>query len=73
MTGVLHLAASALPPVQQDYLNEARQMQALSFAAHIPLVCFGLAFPTFVLIAEGLHLRTGDPLYKTIAKRCPRR
>jgi len=44
-------------------------MQALSFAAHIPLVCFGLAFPTFVLIAEGLHLRTGDPLYKTIAKR----
>src|SRR3954470_6022052 len=44
-------------------------MQALSFAAHIPLVCFGIAFPTFVLIAEGLHLRTGDPMYKTLAKR----
>src|SRR3954466_9256980 len=44
-------------------------MQALSFAAHIPLRCFGLAFPPFVLIAEGLYLRTGDPLYKTIAKR----
>jgi cytochrome d ubiquinol oxidase subunit I len=69
VTGALHLAAAALPPVQQDYLNEARQMQALSFAAHIPLVCFGIAFPTFVLIAEGLHLRTGDPMYKTLAKR----
>src|SRR3954470_12194588 len=44
-------------------------MQALSFAVHIPLVCFGIAFPTFVLIAEGLWLRTGDPMYKTIAKR----
>ena len=69
MQSVLHFAAASLPPVQQDYLNEARQMQALSFAAHIPLVCFGIAFPTFVLIAEALHLRTGDPMYKTLAKR----
>jgi cytochrome d ubiquinol oxidase subunit I len=69
VTGALHLAAAALPPVAQEYLDEARQMQALSFAAHIPLVCFGIAFPTFVLIAEGLYLRTGDPLYKTLAKR----
>jgi cytochrome bd ubiquinol oxidase subunit I len=23
----------------------ARQMQALSLAAHIPIVCFGIAFP----------------------------
>ena len=32
-------------PVDQQYLFEARQMQALSFAVHIPLVCFGIAFP----------------------------
>ena len=44
-------------------------MQALSFAAHIPLVCFGIAFPAFVVFAEWLHLRTGDPLYKTLARR----
>jgi cytochrome d ubiquinol oxidase subunit I len=55
--------------VEQEYLDEARQMQALSFVAHIPLVCFGVAFPVFVLIAEALHLRTGDPLYKALAKR----
>jgi cytochrome bd ubiquinol oxidase subunit I len=59
----------AFGPVDQDYLFEARQMQALSFAAHIPLVCFGIAFPALVVFAEWLYLRTGNPLYKTLAKR----
>ena len=55
--------------VQQHYLLEARQMQALSFAAHIPLVCFGIAFPALVLVAEWLYLRSGDELYRTLARR----
>jgi cytochrome bd ubiquinol oxidase subunit I len=63
------LLAVALAPVEQGYLNEARQMQALSFAIHIPLVCFGIAFPTMVLFCESLWLRTGDPLYRTLAQR----
>jgi cytochrome d ubiquinol oxidase subunit I len=63
-------AASTLGgPVDQDYLLEARQMQALSFAVHIPLVCFGIAFPAMVLFVEGLYLRTGDPIYEALAKR----
>ena len=65
----LLLAAAPFAPVDQDYLFEARQMQALSFAVHIPIVCFGIAFPAFVLLLEGLWLRTCDPLYRTIAKR----
>ena len=56
-------------PVEQEYLLQARQMQALSLAVHIPLVCFGIAFPAMVLFLEGLWLRTGDPLYKAVAKR----
>jgi cytochrome d ubiquinol oxidase subunit I len=56
-------------PVEQEYLLQARQMQAMSFAVHIPLVCFGIAFPALVLFVEGLWLRTGDPLYKLLAKR----
>ena len=63
------LAAAPFAPVDQEYLFEARQMQALSFAVHIPLVCFGIAFPAFVLMLEGLWLRTGDPVYRTIAER----
>jgi len=55
--------------VNQEYLLQARQMQAMSFMVHIPLVCFGIAFPAMVLFVEGLWLRTGDPLYKLLAKR----
>src|SRR5215211_952817 len=68
-SGLVPLVADAFARVDQDYLLEARQMQALSFAVHIPLVCFGIAFPTLVLVVEWLHLRTGDPLYRQLAKR----
>jgi cytochrome d ubiquinol oxidase subunit I len=56
-------------PVQQDYLLEARQMQTLSFVAHIPLVCFAIAFPAMMLFVEWLYLRSGDEVYKTLARR----
>ena len=58
--------------VNQHYLFEARQMQALSLAVHIPLVCFGIAFPVLVLFAEWRYLRTGDQLYRTLARRWSR-
>lgn len=54
---------------ESDQVVWARQLQALSLIIHIPLVCFGIAFPAMVLFTEGLYLRTGDPLYKRIAKR----
>src|SRR5262245_51088456 len=47
-------------------------MQALSFAVHIPLVCFGIAFPAMVLFVEALWLRTGDAAYLALAKRWSR-
>src|ERR1700730_5829111 len=47
-------------------------MQALSFAVHIPLVCFGIAFPLMIAFVEWLHMRTGDPLYRTLARRWTR-
>jgi cytochrome d ubiquinol oxidase subunit I len=69
MTAVVLAAAAPFAPVDQEYLFEARQMQALSFAVHIPLACFGMAFPAFVVFMEALWLRTGDPVYRTVAKR----
>ena len=74
MLGAGHLLfapplGEAFQSADQDYLFQARQMQALSFATHIPLVCFGIAFPAIVLFVEGMHLRTGDPLYRTLARR----
>src|SRR5256714_6942054 len=64
--------AGALGPGEQHYLSQARQMQALSFAVHIPLVCFGIAFPALLLYVESLYLRTGDELYRTLARRWSR-
>ena len=64
--------AQALGPVQQDHLLQARQMQALSFAVHIPLVCFGIAFPVMVLVMEWMGHRTGEPVYLAIARRWSR-
>src|ERR1700730_12650561 len=68
----MSVLASALAPAHQQYLVEARQMQALSFVAHIPLVAFGISFPAMVLFVEWLYLRTGDPLYGTLARRWSR-
>src|SRR6201985_3409210 len=64
--------SAAFAPVHQQYLLEARQMQALSFAVHIPLVCFGIAFPAMVLFMEWLGMRTGDSVYRTVARRWSR-
>jgi cytochrome d ubiquinol oxidase subunit I len=61
--------SGALGKPDQQQLLLVRELQTLSFAFHIPLVCFGIAFPALVLFVEGLWLRTGDPLYKAIAKR----
>jgi cytochrome d ubiquinol oxidase subunit I len=71
MSWLLPIAAG-LAPEMQKYLTQARQMQALSFAAHIPLVCFGIALPTLLLSVEWLYLRTGDELYRTLARRWTR-
>src|SRR5918998_1407053 len=70
---VLSFAAArvieTLGPQSQPDALEARQMQALSLAVHIPIVCFGIAFPAMILFAEGLSLRTGNATYKALAKR----
>jgi cytochrome d ubiquinol oxidase subunit I len=47
-------------------------MQALSFAVHIPLVCFGIAFPAMVLFVEWMYGRTGDRVYGQLARRWTR-
>jgi cytochrome d ubiquinol oxidase subunit I len=66
--GVATLAAG-LTSVHQNYLLQARQMQALSFMVHIPLVCFGIAFPAMILFIEWRYLRTGEEVYRTLARR----
>src|SRR6201993_4322940 len=68
----LPLGAALAPVDHQQYLLRARQMQAMSFAVHIPLVAFAISFPAMVLFVESLWLRTGDELYLTLARRWSR-
>jgi cytochrome bd ubiquinol oxidase subunit I len=65
----LERVGGALGRSTQPDVLEARQMQALSLAVHIPIVCFGIAFPAMILFVEGLYLRTHDATYKALAKR----
>src|SRR3712207_6179674 len=65
----LDRVGGALGRSTQPDMLEARQMQALSLAVHIPIVCFGIAFPAMILFVHGLYLRTGDATYKALAKR----
>ena len=69
MTALLAAVVDTLGGGPQPDLLEARQMQALSLGVHIPLVCFGIAFPAMFLFVEGLYMRTGDATYKALAKR----
>src|SRR3954452_5321904 len=70
LAGLVLQAGGALgPSADQEHLFQARQMQALSLGWHIVIVCFGVAFPVIVLFVEALGLRTGDPVYRTLAKR----
>ncbi len=59
----------ALGQTDQQNLLPARELQAMSFIVHIPLVCFGIALPAMFMFVEGLYLRTGNPVYKALAKR----
>jgi cytochrome d ubiquinol oxidase subunit I len=68
MVGPALVAAGFTAP-QQEYLFQARQMQAMSFAVHIPLVAFAIALPSLVVFTEWMHVRTGNPVYRTLAKR----
>src|SRR2546421_5460135 len=45
----------AFAPIEQEYL--------------LPLVCFGIALPAMVLFAEWRYLTSGDPLFRTLARR----
>jgi cytochrome bd ubiquinol oxidase subunit I len=66
---VLSITPQVMAAADQHCLFLARQLQALSLAVHIPLVCFGIAFPAMVLFAEWRYLRSGDRLFRTLAKR----
>ena len=50
-------------------LFAARSMMAMALAFHIVFACVGMGMPILMVMAEGLWLRTGNPVYLDLAKR----
>jgi len=50
-------------------LLAARVQMATSLAFHIIFAVIGIALPLMMVIAEALWLRTGDPVYRLLARR----
>jgi cytochrome d ubiquinol oxidase subunit I len=50
-------------------LDLARAQMGLSLAFHIVFAAVGVALPLLMAIADFLHLRTGDPDYRTLSRQ----
>ncbi len=54
---------------RMNNLMAARSQMAMSLAFHIIFAVIGVALPLMMVFAEGLWLRTGNPVYRTLARR----
>ena len=50
-------------------LMVARSQMATSLGFHIIFAALGMGLPLLMVIAEGIHLKTGNPFYLALAKR----
>lgn len=55
-----------------DAVTAARTLMGLSLAFHICFSAIGIGMPLMLLIAEGMHLRTGNTMYREMARRWTR-
>lgn len=51
-----------------DHLHSAHALMGISFVFHIIYVAFGIGFPLLLFIAEMMHLKTGNELYRRVAR-----
>jgi cytochrome d ubiquinol oxidase subunit I len=52
-----------------NHLVAGRAQMGTSLAFHLSFAVFGVGLPVMMSIAEGLHLRTGDPVWLALARR----
>jgi cytochrome d ubiquinol oxidase subunit I len=66
MTALLHMSA-VLAAAHE--VVPARAQMATTLGFHIILACFGIAFPTIVLVAEYIGVKRADEVAMTLARR----
>lgn len=64
MTGPSSVAFGAV-----SHLTAGRGQMGTSLSFHLFFAVLGVGLPLMMLIAEGMHLRTGDPVWRGLARR----
>src|ERR1700753_3946436 len=52
-----------------SHLTAARTQTGTSLSSHLFFAVLGVGLPVMMLAAEGMHLRTGDPTWRALARR----
>ena len=61
---------SGLAPIAAiTHLTAGRAQMGTSLSFHLMFAVLGVGLPLMMLAAEGIHLRTGDPLWRALARR----
>src|SRR2546423_15575321 len=54
------------------HLTAGRAQMGMSLAFHLAFAVLGVGLPLMMLVADGMHLRTGDPVWRALAPRWAR-
>ena len=60
---------SSLPLAAISHLTAGRSQIGTSLSFHLFFAVLGVGLPLMMLVAEGMHLRTGDPVWRALARR----
>jgi cytochrome d ubiquinol oxidase subunit I len=52
-----------------SHLTTGRAQMGTSLSFHLMFAVLGVGLPLMMLVAEGMHLRTGDPVWRALARR----
>jgi cytochrome d ubiquinol oxidase subunit I len=52
-----------------SHLTAGRAQMGTSLSIHLMFAVVGVGLPLMMLVAEGMHLRTGDPVWRALARR----
>jgi cytochrome bd ubiquinol oxidase subunit I len=62
-------AIESLPLGAISHLTAGRAQMGTSLSFHLFFAVLGVGLPLMMLVAEGMHLRTGDPVWRALARR----
>jgi cytochrome d ubiquinol oxidase subunit I len=63
------MAPNLPPPASIGHVVAGRAQMGTSLSFHLFFAVLGVGLPLMMLIAEGMHLRTGDPVWRALARR----